>query len=381
MRGWSFPLGRWFGVHLRVHTLFVLLLVLCIVSTNLTALPLWRGILLCVAIFSAVLLREVARLITASYFGIGMRSVLLLPIGGLASYATPNSSERGEKGRAQIAIALAGMATNLLFGGIFLALIVGAAPSVPLLSQPWVTPAFLMRSLVWINFGLFAIHLLPAYPLDMGKLVRAYYLRTQETSKANQAASHLSQMIGAAAMVIGLVLLAVPHSTVASQISPWLLIGGFFVFLGAQMEDQGVMVQSVVDTLLMKDVMLTDFISFSPSDTLAGALERSIHSLQEDFPVSRGPNLVGVVSRQRILQTLRQEGDGYLQSILSPITQIASPEDSLGEVIRRIDTGRMPLVPVADQERVVGVVSLQNLRSSMMLLSEYRRIRREIEGS
>lgn len=381
MRGWSFPLGRWFGVHLRVHTLFVLLLVLCIVSTNLPGLPIWRGIMLCIAIFAAVLVREIARLITASYFGIAMRSVLLLPIGGLPSYATPNSAERSESARAQIVMALAGMFTNLLFGGIFLGLVLGAAPAVPIFARPWVTPAYLMRSLVWINFGLFAIHLLPAYPLDMGRLVRAYYLRKQGSAEASKAASHLSQMIGAAAMVLGLVLLAVPHSTIAAQISPWLLIGGFFVFLGAQMEDQGVVVQSIVDTLLMKDVMLTDFISLSPSDTLSGALKRSIHSLQEDFPVTRGPNMVGVVSRQRILQALRQEGDGYLQAILSPITQTAGPEDSLGQVIRRIDSGRMPLIPVAEQDRVIGIVSLQNLRSSMMLLAEYRRIQREIEGS
>jgi CBS domain-containing protein len=136
-------------------------------------------------------------------------------------------------------------------------------------------------------------------------------------------------------------------------------------------------VQSIVDTVRMKDVMLTDFRTLSPSDTLSDALKKAIHSLQDDFPVARGLNLIGVVSKQSIVQALRQEGDGYVQSIMSRGFQLAQPEDSLGLVIRRIDSGRMPLVPVAEQGRIVGIVSLQNLRSSMMLLAEYRRLQRE----
>ncbi|ACO31439.1 MULTISPECIES: CBS domain-containing protein [Acidobacterium] len=377
MRGWSFPLGRWFGVHIRVHMLFVLLLVICVVSTNIPGLPLWRGLMLCAAIFLGVSIREIARLITASYFGVQMRSILLLPIGGLVSYANPDSADRAQSPRAQTIIAIAGPAANLLFTGIFLALIVGASPLVPVFARPWVTPVALMRSLVWLNFGLFAVHLLPAYPLDMGRLMRAYYLRKQDAAQATKSASQLSQVIGATAMVLGLILLAVPNTSLTAELSPWLLMGGFFIFIGAQLEDQGVMVQSVVDTVRMKDVMLTDFRTLSPSDTLSDALKKAIHSLQDDFPVARGLNLIGVVSKQSIVQALRQEGDGYVQSIMSRGFQLAQPEDSLGLVIRRIDSGRMPLVPVAEHGRIVGIVSLQNLRSSMMLLAEYRRLQRE----
>ena len=78
--------------------------------------------------------------------------------------------------------------------------------------------------------------------------------------------------------------------------SPWLIIAGFFIMIGAQIEDQGVFFQSVVDTVRMREVMLTDFATLSPSDTLADALVRCVHSLQEDFPVVRGPQLVGIVS-------------------------------------------------------------------------------------
>jgi len=87
--------------------------------------------------------------------------------------------------------------------------------------------------------------------------------------------------------------------TEAIDRDPILSAAGFFIFIGAQVEDQGIFFQSVVDTVQMREVMLTDFATLSPSDTLADALIRCVHSLQEDFPVVRGSQLVGIVNRQR----------------------------------------------------------------------------------
>jgi CBS domain-containing protein len=128
----------------------------------------------------------------------------------------------------------------------------------------------------------------------------------------------------------------------------------------------------------MHEVMLTDFATLSPSDTLADALARCVHSLQEDFPVVRGPQLVGIVSRQRIVDALRADGNGYVQSVMSRAFQVARPEDTLGTTIRRITAGRgLSLIPVTESGRVVGIVSVQNLMSSMTLLAEQRRLQRE----
>ncbi len=157
--------------------------------------------------------------------------------------------------------------------------------------------------------------------------------------------------------------------------SYWLIIAGFFIMIGAQIEDQGVFFQSVVDTVRMREVMLTDFATLSPSDTLADALVRCVHSLQEDFPVVRGPQLVGIVSRQRIVDALRNDGNGYVQSVMSRAFQVARPEDTLGTTIRRLTAGHgLALIPVTESGRVVGIVSVQNLMSSMSLLAEQRRI-------
>ncbi|MBV8115785.1 MAG: CBS domain-containing protein [Silvibacterium sp.] len=376
MRGWSFPLGRWFGVDLRIHTFFLLLLGFCLLSTGVAGLPAWRGMMLWLLLFLAVFVREVARLITAAYQDLQIRSILLLPIGGLFSYATPESAERAMEGPVQIILALAGPVTSLLFAAIMTGIVVTAAPGVPIAAHPLITPTHLIRSTIWLSVLLGVLNLLPAYPLDAGRILRGAMSRTRGAAQATRAVSGLSQGFGLLAMVAGLGLLALPGG-ISAAVSPWLIMGGFFIFVGAQLEDQGVMFQSVVETVLMRDVMLTEFSTLSPSDTLSDALYKAIHSLQDEFPVVRGANLVGVVSKQSILAALRSDGNGYVQSVMARNFQVAKPEDSLGLMIRRIAGGRMALVPVAVNGRVVGIVTWQNLSNSMGLLAEHRRFQRE----
>jgi Zn-dependent protease/CBS domain-containing protein len=377
MRGWSFPLGRWFGVDLRIHTFFLLLLGFCMLSTSVENVPAWRGIMLWFLLLLVVFVREIARVITAAYHDLQLRSILLLPIGGLFSYASPESAERAVEGRVQIALALTGPLSSLLFAAVVAGLVIGSAPGVPVAAHPLITPTHLIRSTVWLSVGLALLNLLPAYPLDAGRILRGSLARTRGTAQATKAVSGLSQGFGLLAMVAGLALLAIPNTRLSAGLSPWLIMGGFFIFIGAQLEDQGVMFQSVVETVLMRDVMLTEFSTLSPSDTLSDALYKAIHSLQDEFPVVRGANLVGVVSKQSILAALRSEGNGYVQSVMARSFQVAQPDDSLGLMIRRIAGGRMALVPVAVDGRIVGIVTWQNLSNSMGLLAEHRRFQRE----
>jgi Zn-dependent protease len=377
MRGWSFPLGRWFGVDLRIHTFFLLLLAFCLLSTSVAGVAAWRGFMLWMLLLMVVFVREIARLTLAAYHGLQLRSVLLLPIGGLFSYANPESAERATGSRIQALLAITGPIANLLFAAILAGMIAGSTAGVPLLAKPWITPTHLMRSTVWLSAMLALLNLLPAYPLDAGRILRGTLARTRGQAQATKAASGLGQGFGLLAMIAGLALLALPNTGLAAGLSPWLIMGGFFIFIGAQLEDQGVMFQSVVETVRMKDVMLTEFSTMSPSDTLADALYKAIHSLQDEFPVVRGANLVGVVSKQGILQALRSDGNGYVQSIMSRTFQVAEPEDSLGLMIRRIAGGRMSLVPIAEAGRIVGIVTWQNLSNSMGLLAEHRRFERE----
>ncbi len=359
-------MGRWMGVELRIHAFFPLLAAVCLLLSGNSGIL--RGLGLFLVLVFAVVVREAARLITAAWLGLRLRAVLLLPIGGLFAYANPESQEGSNKGIGQFALAFVGPLANALTAVVLAVALLGAAgPDLRLFEQPWISAAWLLRSLIWMQLGMAALHLLPAYPLDGGRLLRGSFARAHGLAPAGRAASGVGQLLALAAMIGGMLLQ-----------SPWLIIAGFFIMVGAQIEDQGVFFQSVVDTVHMREVMLTDFATLSPSDTLADALTRCIHSLQDDFPVVRGPQLVGIVSRQRIVDALRSDGNGYIQSVMSRAFQVARPEDTLGATIRRLNAGHgLTLIPVTESGRVVGIVSVQNLMSSMSLLAEQRRIERE----
>ena len=353
------------GVEMRVHIFFPLLVLVLFAISGGDGWP--RGLALFVLLVAAVAVRETARLLVSAWMGLRLRAILLLPIGGLFAYANPESQENANRGGGQFALALAGPLANLGAALAAAGAILGASGDVRLFDQPFITPAHLLRSLVWTQAFLGLLHLLPAYPLDCGRLIRNILARKHGFGPAGRAAVGVGQALALIAMLGGMLL----HD-------PWLILTGFFIMIGAQVEDQGVFFQSVVDTVRMREVMLTDFATLSPSDTLADALYRCVHSLQEDFPVVRGPQLVGIISRQRIVDALRTDGNGYVQAAMSKAFQIARPEDTLGTTIRRIQTGRgLSLIPIAEAGRIVGIVSVQNLMSAMSLLSEQRRLERE----
>jgi CBS domain-containing protein/Zn-dependent protease len=353
------------GVEMRVHVFFPLLAAVCMALSGADGIG--RGLVLFLVLMVAVAVRETARLLVAAWLGLRLRAILLLPIGGMFAYADPESQEGSSQGGGQFGLALAGPVANLVTALLLAAAFLGAGGDIRLFDQPWISSAHLVRSMVWMQAGLGVLHLFPAYPLDCGRLLRGSFARKHGFTPAGRMAAGLGQILALVAMVGGMLM----HS-------PWLIIAGFFIMIGAQIEDQGVFFQSVVDTVHMREVMLTDFATLSASDTLAGALARCIHSLQEDFPVVRGPQLVGIISRQRIVDALRNDGDGYVQAAMSKAFQIARPDDTLGTTIRRIQTGRgLSLIPITDAGRVVGIVSVQNLMGAMSLLAEQRRLERE----
>lgn len=382
MRAWSFPLGKPFGIELRIHGLFVVLLFLVSVFTSTAGIGGWRGVGLWLVLLFAVAVRETARSLASATFNIGLRSILLLPIGGLQSASDPESEAEGRKRRAQLTLPFVGIGANLLVALIIAGLIKGGSPGVALWASPLVGPSHLLRAAVWLNVGLGLLHLVPAFPLDAGRLLRDLSVGRHGAQEASKAAVSLGRMLGSGAAALGIGLLLFPNVPLAVTASPWLLLCGFFVAIGAQLDDHGTVFQSVIDTVAMRDVMLTSFSTVGPSDTLQDALEQAIHSLQDEFPVVRGDEIIGVVSRAALLVSLRSEGNGYVQGVMARSFLVAKPEDSLGTTIRRMREGRVGMIPVADEEgRVLGMVTLQNLRQSMVPLLEQRKLRAGGGGS
>jgi Zn-dependent protease/predicted transcriptional regulator len=365
MRGWSFPIGRFLGVDVRIHTFFLVLLGLSISYASMSGATGGRGFGLWLLLLLAVAVREAARAIAATWFGLELRSVLLLPIGGLLSYATSEATERASTPEMQKRMAVIGPIANIGFGLLLAAMVLTVAPQINLFERPWMTPTHLLRAAVWLNLLLGAVNLLPASPLDGGRVFRGEFAKSRGAIKGSRQAAGLGQIIAIGLIVAGLL---VPNM--------WLVMIGVFVMIGAHMEDQGLMLQADVDTVRMRDVMLTQFSLLSASDTLEDALQRSVHTLQDVFPVVRGANLVGAVSRQSIVEALQADGNGYVQGVMTRSFQTAQPDDSLVKTLRRIMAGQgAQLVPVLEGDRIVGIITPQNLAHSMGMLNQRRKLR------
>ena len=374
MRSWSIPIGRLFDVDLRLHVAFAFLLAFIFWTDTQPnqAQQFERSMALVGIILASVLVHESAHLILSLQYALPVRSVVLLPIGGVSLldetvFFTPETHQPGEPGmrrwQREAIVAAAGPVVSFGVALITAVILADVAPEVRLNQHPYVHTGGLLRSMVWVNVFLGAFNLLPAYPLDGGRILRALFTRIMDFMRATRQAVTVGQ---ACSMLLFF----------AGMWNTWLMMIGFFLFVGAQLEERSVMFQSVLENVHMRDVMLTDFATLSPADTLEDALHKAVHSLQDDFPVIRGTDLVGVISRQNILEALRAEGNSYVQSAMNRAYEVAASSDSLASAFRKITARGMTLIPVVENERLVGIVTLQNLMHSMSLLAESRRLRR-----
>ena len=410
MRNWSISAGRIFGVELRIHWTFFLLPLFVWYTeyaSHGTANEA-RDLALVGIIFASVLAHELGHALVARRTGMRAKSIILLPIGGITqldesqsvqgSLADPQAVDSvghespaddsaavdsrildaARKLRApklapwkrDIRIAMAGPLANLLVALVSAGVILVVAPHIDLQTWPFMQSRNLPRSLVWVNLYLAAFNLLPAYPMDGGRVLRALFSRRMDPVQATRRAVSIGQAFATLFILVGMLL---PNY--------WLTLVGLFLFIASQMEERSVVFQSVLEKVHLEDIMLTDFATLSPADTLEDALDKAVHSLQDDFPVIRGSDMVGVISKQKILEALRVEGNGYVQAVMNRIFEVAQKGESLASAFRKLTARNLSIIPVVEDQRLVGIVTLQNLMHSMALLAESRKLRKQALNS
>lgn len=392
MLGWSFSIGRVFGVAVRLHAFFLLLLLLCVTWSAAIGRSIGRGLMLWMLILGAVLVREAARAMAAAWFRLDLRNVVLLPTGGIQAYSNTDSQTRAAGARVQKRMALVGPVASFVFGITLAGLILTVAPHVDLVGPRWVTPAHLLRSMVWLNLLLGAVNLLPAWPMDGGRVLRttefgkprAGSVTTEPAKatgdlKAKPVYGPLSRLGRSAILFQGS-----QGSGIFSSLGPaiavflivfgllsvnwWLVVFGIGILVAAQIERQGLQVQVGLDLVLVRDVMLTEFSVLSASATLEDALEHARHSLQDVFPVVRGNTVVGAIARHTILESLTGSGNGFVQGVMSRTFQTASSMEALPAALARIPGQSAQIVPIVEGDRIVGILTPQNLSRSMSIL-------------
>jgi len=371
MRSWSVSAGRILGIEIRIHVTFLFLLIFVWKTdpASHAQISAVRGLGLVAVILVCVILHERGHAAVAVRSRWPPKSIVLLPIGGITMLDESKALESGSPAplrlKRDVRIAIAGPLVNLAAALLSGSILLAVAPEIHLWMKPWVHSNHLLRSFVWVNVCLALINLLPAYPTDGGRVLRAWFSRSMDPVHATRRAIAIGQTLSTLLMLLGMIA------------NLWFTLIGIFLFFGAQLEERSAIFQSVLEKVRLEDIMLTEFATLSPADTLEDALDKAVHSLQDDFPVVRGSDMVGVISRQKILDVLRAEGNGYVQSVMNRIFEVASRQESLASAFRKLTARNLSIIPVVEDQHLVGIVTLQNLMHSMALLAESRKLRRE----
>jgi predicted transcriptional regulator len=362
----SFPAGKVFGVDLRVHLSFPLLLALAVgyslVVNNNGA----RGFGLWLALVFAVMVREVARAIAGAYSGLNLRALFLLPVGGVMAFAP----RHGKAPADTRLVTVAGPVANFLVGLLMLGTCYAMEPGIGLVEMPWVSASHVLRSFVWLQFILGLVGCLPSTLPSKPVLARkatdesANHGSGQRSSSPFPAALNVGTMISLATTVLGL---AVGNL--------WLVMLGGFFFLAAQFgsSTQQALSSPEAESIRVRDVMLTEYTLLSASETLTGALNHTVHSLQDVFPVVRGDRLVGSIARPTLSEALQTNGDSYLQGLMTKTLHSAAPEEKLVEALRRTAAlGASEFIPVVEDGSMLGILTPQSLSRAVQMVKTER---------
>lgn len=342
---WSVKVCRIFGIPVRIHLTFLLLLLFIALrrpdeAAGLSGL---RGVLLVLAIFACVVAHELAHSLVARSYGVRVRSITLFPIGGVASMeAMP------ERPMQEILMAVAGPAISLFLSAAFFA--TGLALYGAEVSTIFGLTDHMLIQLAWANALLAAFNLLPAFPMDGGRMLRGLLAAVIGPLRATRIAAAAGQIL-AVMMVFG--------GALSGQ---WLLaLIGVFIFFGGQAEEHATAMRVFLSHEPAHRAMLSSPEPVGPEETLAGILDRLCHGTQEDFPVVDDGKFLGLLPKAVILRALKERPPETPVSELMVSPTAAAPDTPLSEIHRMMRRSEVGVVPVVEGDRVVGLVTLEQI--------------------
>ncbi len=355
---WSWKVGTYAGIDVYVHATFLLLigwigLAHWLQGRNLQATI--AGVAFILAVFLSVVLHEYGHALTARKYGIKTKDINLLPIGGVARL-----EKMPEDPRQEFWVALAGPAVNFVIAGLLLAWLALRSSFEPVGGLSVARGSFAERLLV-ANVILAGFNVLPAFPMDGGRLVRALLARRMEYTRATQIAANLGQGM---ALLFGLAGLFM---------NPFLLFIALFVWIGAAQEAAATQMRYALAGIPLRRAMITNFETLDVNDTIGRAVELILSGSQQDFPVTDGDRVAGVLTKADLLMALAKHGENFpVSAAMRRDFQVAEPSEWLDSVFERLQNCSCHSVPVMQNGRLVGMATLENVGEFMMIQSALR---------
>ena len=352
---WSLKLGRYAGIDVFMHfTFFLLLAWVALIhwQQGQSLIAAIAGVGFILAIFLCVVLHEYGHALMARRYGIKTRDIILLPIGGVARLEKMPANPIQE-----LWVALAGPAVNVVIAiGLFLWLRFTASLE-PLQSLTVTAGPFLERLLV-VNIFMIVFNMIPAFPMDGGRVLRAILATRQEYGKATQTAATIGQGIAVLFGFLGLLY------------NPFLLFIALFVWIGAAQEARMTQLKSVIGGIPVQNAMVRDFKALDVNDSLGRAIEFTLTGSQKDFPVTSNGSLEGVLTQTDLLKALsRGSADSSIASVVRNDYVTVDYFDMLETAFEKLQDCECHTLPVTLDGKVVGLVTMDNLGEYMRIHS------------
>ena len=355
---WSFKIGRIAGIDIKVHATFLLLLVFYGWSSyarRQSFADATLGIGFILALFLCVVLHELGHALTAKRYGVRTRDIVLLPIGGVARL------ERiPEEPIKELLIAIAGPAVNVVIAAGLFAFLTASGDwhGVRSLSPTELEGAF-VEQILWVNIFMVLFNLLPAFPMDGGRMLRAVLAMLMDYARATRLAAAVGQGM---AFLIGL------FGLFGRQ--PMLLFIALFVWIGAGQESSFAQMKAALGGVPVRRLMVTEFRTLHPADTLERAIELTLSTTQRDFPVVEGDRLEGILTQQALIRALSAGGrDTPVANVMERSFQIVETSEPIESAVLRLQTHNASTLPVTDAGRLVGLLTLENVGEFLSIQS------------
>lgn len=359
----SLGVGRYAGIKVQIHWTFWLLFVFVafmVYSAGGTATDLFWNFAFISLLFLCVIFHEFGHALMARKFGVGTRSITLLPIGGLASL-----KEMPENPMEEFYIAIAGPLVNvvialLLYPFVPLENYIGQDPEVLQEQLSMIDGGNFLFFLFFVNIALVLFNMLPAFPMDGGRVFRALLSLKLGRIRATRVAAAVGKFLAFLFFIYGLF-----YSVILAVIA-------VFIYFGAHSENISVQQLSLLDGHKVRDAMITKFSVLRPGSTLAEAVDKILDTTEQNFIVKDEGEILGILYMEDLSQAIKTQGkETHVDNVMETSLRTLDADAPLTDVYRNIQRGNKNFFPVLENGSLIGVVDMNNINEFLTLRAEY----------
>lgn len=353
---WSWKLGEFRGITVTMHATFLILLAFVVIShwsDGHSLAKTLEGVGFILALFSCVVFHEFGHALMAARFGIKTRDITLLPIGGVARL-----ERMPEKPVQELWVALAGPFVNVLIATVLFGWIRITSSFTPL-EQLGVTSGSFLERLMMVNVLMIVFNMLPAFPMDGGRVLRALLATRLEYSRATQIAASVGQFMALMFAFMGILG------------NPFMIFIALFVWIGAAQEATMVTMKAALAGVPVRRAMMTDFRTLQPTDSLQMAIDLILATPQQDFPVVENSRVMGILPSRELMTALQQRGpDTLVQEVMRRDFLSLEANEMLDAALSRLHTAECCMTaPVIHRDALVGLLTAENINEFLMISS------------